>query len=175
VTGKAQSELADTAQLAYEAYGATVNWTGVTGAAMAAWANLGGKIQSAWMEAAAAVLAHGKPAPQLTLGHTPRRPRVSDRVHYLSRGSADGAYPSQCRAAIVTEVVTAEYLGTSKVEPGYDLMVGLFVMNPEGTYHLNLNGGGCRYDPFTTSTPGIPSSDQPAGGTWHWAARCRNR
>lgn len=50
-----------------------------------------------------------------------RKPTVGRIVHYISRGSADGVYPSTSRAAIVTDAV--------------GMKVKLTVFNPEGTYY----------------------------------------
>jgi hypothetical protein len=67
-------------------------------------------------------------------------PRVGNIVHYVSRGSADGEYSSQCRAAIVTAVSTT---GNAN----------LAVLNPEGMYFTH---------------PLRHSEDERRGGTWHW-------
>lgn len=78
-------------------------------------------------------------------------PSVGRIVHYVSHGSPvrpDGtqAYTSQCRAAIVTEVLNPgdEVLGET---------VGLCVLNPTGQFF----------------SPGIRHNESgKAGGTWHW-------
>lgn len=83
-------------------------------------------------------------------------PSVGSIVHYVSEGTpvrADGTqkYPSKCVAATVTEV-------------GDDHTVGLFVMNPSGTFHHPLALGGAVFD----------DDDDPAqrqGGSWHWPER----
>ncbi|GAA1111336.1 hypothetical protein [Streptomyces javensis] len=61
-------------------------------------------------------------------------------VHYVARGSADGRYPSTCRAAIVTAVDHGQ--------------PALAVFSPEGLFFS---------DP-------LPHADaEPlTGGTWHW-------
>lgn len=77
-----------------------------------------------------------------------QRPSIGRMVHYLSRGSADGVYGAQCRAAVITQV-------TSGVE------VGLCVMNPTGLFfHENVEVGGdvCPDD----------DSQPHEVGTWHW-------
>lgn len=33
-----------------------------------------------------------------------RQPYLTESVHYMARGSADGEYPPVCRAAMITEV-----------------------------------------------------------------------
>ncbi|MFD5451191.1 hypothetical protein [Streptomyces sp. NPDC127100] len=62
-------------------------------------------------------------------------------VHYVARGSADGRYPSTCRAAIVTAVDDAG-------KPN------LTVFSPEGFF--------CS-GPLPHAEP-VPLT----GGTWHW-------
>lgn len=69
-------------------------------------------------------------------------PSVGRMVHYVSRGSADGAFPAVCRAAIVTEAHSDE-------------LVSLAVMNPTGLFFDGT----------------IPYSEAPIGGTWHWPER----
>lgn len=79
-------------------------------------------------------------------------PRVSDNVHYVARGSADGYYGMECRAAIVTQVTNPSAVpGTA-----YDVVdveaVGLAVLNPTGLF-------------FHTSVKHV--EEEMAGGTWH--------
>jgi hypothetical protein len=69
-------------------------------------------------------------------------------VHYVSHGSADGTYKSECRAAIITSAPTA---GRGRPPKKVDL----FVMTPTGTHH-----NACLQD-----------EDTKAGGTWHWPER----
>jgi hypothetical protein len=66
-------------------------------------------------------------------------PSVGRIVHYVSYGTPGGEYASQCRAAVVTEVVSE---GT----------VGLAVLNPTGAF-FNQN---------------VKWDEGQAGGTWHW-------
>ena len=78
-----------------------------------------------------------------------RTPMIGERVHYLAHGTpprADGsqAYPSVCRAAIVTEVSD-------------DGRTGLAVLNPTGMFFHSLAAGGCPH-----------AESERAGGTWHW-------
>ncbi|MDJ0464989.1 hypothetical protein [Streptomyces sp. H27-C3] len=71
-------------------------------------------------------------------------PTVGRIVHYVSRGSADGRYPSTCRAAIVTAVEGEQ--------------AALAVFNPEGLH-------------FTLSDTPHALSAPLSGGTWHWPER----
>lgn len=69
-------------------------------------------------------------------------PDVGEIVHYVSHGTPvreDGsqAYPSVCRAAIVTEV-TADPRDSDEEQ-----MVGLAVQNPTGQFFHPLAAGGC--------------------------------
>lgn len=86
-------------------------------------------------------------------------PSVGRIVHYLSRGSADGALPPACRAAIITEVceidvpvnLPREQLENIPVEP-----VSLAVLNPAGLF----------FDEFIEH-----DADATRPGTWHWPER----
>ena len=74
-------------------------------------------------------------------------PVITAPVHYVSEGSPrlpDGSqkYPSVCRAAVVTEV-----------DPDDPHHVGLYVINPTGTFHRDLVNGGCYFG--------------QSGGNWH--------
>ncbi len=76
-----------------------------------------------------------------------RTPTVGRIVHYLSRGSADGAYAPACRAAVVTDVD--------------DDGAALAVLNPTGaffspavpegtaggTWHWPGHDGDCQLEP----------------------------
>lgn len=82
-----------------------------------------------------------------------RKPRIADIVHYVSHGTPvreDGsqAYTSQCRAAIVTELV---YSDPGLTDPTYE--VGLCVLNPTGQFF--------NEDVMADFT-------EHQGGTWHW-------
>jgi hypothetical protein len=74
------------------------------------------------------------------------RPSVGRIVHYVSRGSADGRYPSVCRAAVITALTEHP-----------TLFVDLCVLNPEGLYFLS----GAQAQPAEDRVP----------GTWHWPER----
>lgn len=76
-------------------------------------------------------------------------PSVGRIVHYVSYGTPpqeDGTqvYESQCRAAVVTEVV-----GDPKES------VGLCVLNPMGAFFNRA----------------VPRGEAGDGGTWHWPER----
>lgn len=91
------------------------------------------------------------------------RPTINERVHYVARGSADGRFPSVCRAAVVTEV-------------GLNKAVGLCVLNPTGFFfHALTDGGGIMYHEGiqADSSPGAIGALCDGGdlryapGTWH--------
>lgn len=99
-------------------------------------------------------------------------------MHYVSHGSpvlADGTqvYKSVCRSANITEVNDKDPVPEHGVP-----YVGLFVMNPTGTFHNQ----GSRYDPGTFTGPAreaSPGEPLPLvtcddltfeGGTWHWCS-----
>ncbi len=89
---------------------------------------------------------------------TGQQPSVGRVVHYVSHGTPvrdDGsqAFPSECRAAVVTEVETApRTLG--------GVRVGLAVFNPTGMFFHSLAAGGC-----------VQREDNQVGGSWHWPER----
>ncbi|WP_217545558.1 hypothetical protein [Streptomyces sp. GbtcB6] len=108
-------------------------------------------------------------------------PSVGRIVHYVSHGTPvleDGgqAFPSACRAAIVTEVIS---------DPDHPDQVGLAVLNPAGL-HLDravpYDGGGERQGdadcpdkeshgaPFRYCACGWVEASH-RGGTWHWPER----
>jgi hypothetical protein len=89
-----------------------------------------------------------------------RPPSIGETVHYLSHGSADGAYTSVCRPAVVSEAgawVTAEVreessghrVLTQRFEPE---ACALVVLNPGGTFFKE-----CEHD-----------ERMARPGTWHW-------
>jgi hypothetical protein len=73
-------------------------------------------------------------------------PTIGRIVHYVSAGSADGRYPSVCRAAIVTEV---------PVDYADDRKLTLYVVNPTGTHHAF----------------GVPHNVNAVPYSWHWPER----
>ena len=83
-------------------------------------------------------------------------PTVGRIVHYVSHGSADGTYPSICRAAVVAEVPTEIAVeadgGQQSLVPN-EHHVSLVVLNPTGIF-------------FGQSAYAEPG--EMKGGTWHW-------
>jgi hypothetical protein len=77
-------------------------------------------------------------------------------VHYVARGSADGRFPSVCRAADVTEV----HDPATTAGDITDGRIGVMVKNPTGLFFHPLADGGVLHD----------EADK-AGGTWHWPER----
>lgn len=73
----------------------------------------------------------------------PDPPYIGQKVHYLSRGSADGVFLKLHRAAIVTDI------GSNTME----YAVSLFVMNPDGCYFNHM----VEFDESAS-----------IGGTWHY-------
>lgn len=73
-------------------------------------------------------------------------PSVGRIVHYVSYGTPGGEFESECRAAVVTEVLPTE--------PYEDQIASLCVLNPTGQF-FNQNV--------------TQDEDKPySGGTWHW-------
>jgi hypothetical protein len=78
-------------------------------------------------------------------------PSVARIVHYKSRGSADGKFAPECRAAVVTAV-------------GQDNRISLCVLNPFGMFFdQDIEYAATRDD--------AGNDTEPAGGTWHWPER----
>jgi hypothetical protein len=71
-------------------------------------------------------------------------PAICRLVHYVSYGSADGRYRSECRAAVVTE---------THLEGKDATAIGLAVLNPTGMF----------FDRNVRQSEG-----EHSGGTWHW-------
>lgn len=93
--------------------------------------------------------------------NVPFVPSVGRDVHYVSRGSADGVYPSVCRAAKVTEV-------------GADHRLGLAIINPDGMYfHPLTKDFGVAYFDRNHPPEGVVYEGETPGppGTWHWPER----
>lgn len=76
-------------------------------------------------------------------------PTVGRTVHYHSRGSADGVFAPEPRAAIITQV----HEGTAD-EDGAE-QVGLAVLNPTGLF----------FQEYVTYSP------EPLPGCWSWPPR----
>lgn len=83
------------------------------------------------------------------------KPTVGRTVHYHSRGSADGRFPSVARAAIITEIPEMLPEQPNYGPEGYVPAVHLAVLNPTGLF-FDQN---VRY-----SADGEP-------GTWSWPPR----
>jgi hypothetical protein len=75
------------------------------------------------------------------------KPSVGRIVHYVSYGTPGGEYKSECRAAIVTDVVKPSVVKDT---------VSLCVLNPGGVF-------------FDLTV--LPSQKDHTGGTWHWPER----
>jgi hypothetical protein len=74
---------------------------------------------------------------------------IGETVHYVSRGSADGVFPSTCRAATITEVPIVKGRGAKAAKGSVDLAV----LNPDGFF-------------FQRGT--AEDQDAQGLGTWHW-------
>jgi hypothetical protein len=88
-------------------------------------------------------------------------PSVGRIVHYVSYGTPGGEYTSQCRAAIITEVVPLEGDDAAQAEieqwnESERRRVGLAVLNPTGMF-------------FDQNVPQAEPIHR--GGTWHWPER----
>lgn len=105
-------------------------------------------------------------------------PAVGRIVHYRSRGSADGVFKAECRAAIITEVgAWSTYRGDDPSDVWEDggqkhrelLQVWepdrcqLKIENPGGTFSNSV-----PYDVPPTAEDGTTT---PTPGTWHWPER----
>lgn len=98
---------------------------------------------------------------------SPEYPTVGRIVHQVGRGSADGAFPPVCRAAIVTAAAPT---------PLPDGAIDLFVVPPRGTFHAD----GVPYHPGRPAPEVVTDADGALcasgkrvypGGTWHWPER----
>lgn len=102
-----------------------------------------------------------------------QRPITGDIVHYVSYGTPNGEYRSECRAAIVTELAD------------HPDQVGLCVLNPTGQffnraveYHDGAETPGApdcpskesHGDPFRYCHCGWTEASHRSG-TWHWPER----
>lgn len=84
-------------------------------------------------------------------------PSVGRIVHYVSRGSADGIFEPECRAAIITEVSP----DTSRVS--------LCILNPQGIFFDH----GLKHDDPSDEIRKLydPQTIPYTPGTWHWPER----
>lgn len=91
------------------------------------------------------------------------KPSTGRIVHYVSYGTPGGEYKSECRAAVITDVVP---IARGSTEVG----VSLCVLNPEGMF-FNRNVPHHEGDTGHDHTGAeVPARSYP-GGTWHWPER----
>jgi hypothetical protein len=98
----------------------------------------------------------------------PVKPSIGCIVHYVSYGTPDGEYSSQCRAAIVTEV--GEFRVPEGQEPPAGTPVSLCVLNPTGQFFshaVEYHEGDKGHDHAGAEIPALSYR----GGTWHWPER----
>ncbi|HEY9250571.1 MAG TPA: hypothetical protein VIO38_15635 [Rariglobus sp.] len=82
-------------------------------------------------------------------------PTIGRIVHYHSRGSADGRYAPEPRAAIITAVPEFLPEQPNTGPEGYVPAVHLAVLNPTGLF-FDQN---------------VPYSPEQEPGTWSWPSR----
>lgn len=92
-----------------------------------------------------------------------QQPTVGRIVHYVSAGSADGRYPSTCRAAIVTEVN-----GEWNADDPNSVQLTLTVFNPQGQHIVS----GVKHD-FPGRVPDWDGMNEThlRPYTWHYPDR----
>jgi hypothetical protein len=88
-------------------------------------------------------------------------PSVGRIVHYVSYGTPGGEYNSECRAAIITEVVPLEGQEAAQADveswpEDQRCRVGLAVLNPTGMFFRQS----CHQD-----------EPHKRAGSWHWPER----
>lgn len=102
-------------------------------------------------------------------------PAVCRMAHYVAAAPirADGtqAYPSACRAAVITEVGEAPTAVLRILNPVAGTRVGLCVLNPAGLFFHSLQSGGCAYDGGSGTAEWSCDGVDHEGGTWHWPVR----
>lgn len=91
---------------------------------------------------------------------TEQQPSVGRIVHYVSYGTPNGEYTSQCRAAVISEVGGYPEEISAADKPNIAVPVGLVVFNPTGMFFHPIAEGGC-----------MQSELGHEGGTWHWPER----
>lgn len=87
-----------------------------------------------------------------------QKPSIGRIVHYVSYGTPGGEYHSECRAAVITEVVGGE-IGPEEGQ------VGLAVLNPTGLFFNDH----IAYDEWNSTT--ALQGAKPRAGSWHWPER----
>ncbi|OHD24304.1 MAG: hypothetical protein A2Y38_11325 [Spirochaetes bacterium GWB1_59_5] len=85
------------------------------------------------------------------------KPTVNRSVIYTSLGSADGKYPPEQQAAIITRVMPIGSI-TFRIDDPCSYAVSLAVIYPTGMFFL---------DP----PEGVPFSEEFTRGCWSWAPR----
>lgn len=88
------------------------------------------------------------------------KPRIGKSVHYRSRGSADGVFPPECRAALITKVHAPLLPG----DDGY--VVDLAVLksgvwfDEDITYNEDMEPGTWHYPDHDDDLPEDPPDDE---------------
>ena len=82
------------------------------------------------------------------------KPSVGRIVHYVSYGTPGGEFQSQCRAAVIADVIDVGGPYTNIEDVPHE-PVDLVVLNPTGLF-------------FNES---VHDETDKAGGTWHWPER----
>lgn len=108
-------------------------------------------------------------------------PRIADKAHYVAHGTPiqpDGtqAYPSVCRAAIVTEA-GAWITVSTQVPASFDRSEGRPIRIAEQWFYADALGLMVANPTGQFFNPAIKhhvptSTDDLAGGTWHSIAEC---
>ncbi|OZD23840.1 hypothetical protein CH253_08230 [Rhodococcus sp. 06-156-3C] len=89
-------------------------------------------------------------------GFAPQNVSVGRVVHYHSRGSADGVFKPEPRAAIVTEVTGLAVVRHSAGSEVHETdLLHLCVLNPTGMFFAQ----------------DVPYSPEPKPGHWNWPPR----
>lgn len=76
-----------------------------------------------------------------------QKPSVGRIVHYVSYGTPNGEYTSQCRAAVVA--------GVPETGDDSDVYLDLAVLNPTGMFFNRC----------------VQDEADKTGGSWHWPER----
>ncbi len=81
------------------------------------------------------------------------KPTVGRIVHYTNLGDADGKYPPEQQAAIITKVTPTEEVSKMEDEHGYD--VSLHIFYETGDFYMK----------------NVPYSAEYKRGHWTWPPR----